>query len=224
LPVTAEDRGFVMEWWSWVLIGVAVVLAVLVVLALLRQRRRHALQDRFGPEYDRTVEGADSKRAAERALRDRERRHSELELVPLTRDARVKYTERWNVIQAAFVDEPREALAHADVLCDEVMSERGYPVGDEFEERADLVSVDHPDLVDNYRGAHLVRATEAGETTTEEMRRAFLHYRAMFGQLLADATEAPDDENAPSDRYEQPERSPEPQRVDRPEQITRRSA
>jgi len=176
-----------MDAWIWIVIAVVVVLVIVaVVAAAASRRRRHHLQDRFGSEYDRTVEGADRRREAERDLRDREARHDELDLRPLSDASRQRYTQQWQEMQQGFVDRPQVAVADADRLITDLMRERGYPV-DDFETRRDLVSVDHPDVVENYRTAHgiAVRTVE-GRTDTEELRQAVISYRALFEEMLVD--------------------------------------
>ncbi len=176
-----------MDAWIWIVIAVVVVLVIIIaVAAAARRRRRHHLQQRFGSEYDRTVEGADRRREAERDLRDREARHDELELRPLSEAARQRYTQQWQEMQSGFVDRPQVAVADADRLITELMRERGYPV-DDFDTRSELVSVDHPDVVENYRTAHGIAArTVEGRTSTEDLRQAVISYRALFEEMLAD--------------------------------------
>jgi len=163
---------------------VVVVLAI-VAAAVSRRRRRH-LQERFGSEYDRTLEGADHRRDAERQLRDREARHDELDLRPLSEASRQRYTQQWSDMQSGFVDRPQVAVSDADRLITDLMRERGYPV-DDFETRSDLVSVDHPDVVENYRTAHgIAQRTVEGRTSTEDLRQAVISYRALFEEMLSD--------------------------------------
>ena len=65
-----------------------------------------------------------------------------------------------------------------------VLGERGYPVED-FEQQADDISVEHPDVVENYRAAHaLALANDQGLASTEDLRQAFVHYRSLFAELL----------------------------------------
>src|SRR5262245_41056708 len=60
----------------------------------------------------------------------------------------------------------------------QVMTARGYPVGD-FDQRADDISVDHPNVVMNYRAAHDIAKSHAqGRASTEDLRQAMVHYRA----------------------------------------------
>jgi hypothetical protein len=177
-----------MPVWAWVLVGVAVALVVAVaVWQLVVQRRRHRLRDRFGPEYERTVSGADSRREAEAELREREERRAELDIRPLEAASRDRYRESWQRVQAEFVDRPAPAVDAADSLIQSVMVERGYPVED-LEDRIADVSVDHPWVVDNYRQGHrLAKLSASGEGTTEDLRRAMTHYRALFDELVEDA-------------------------------------
>jgi hypothetical protein len=175
-----------MDTWVWILIAVVAVLVVLGVLwYVAQQRRTRALQDRFGgSEYDRTIDKEGDRRAAERELRDREKRHEELELRPLSPEARRGFQQEWEETQAEFVDDPKGAVARADQLVQRVMKERGYPVED-FDQRAADISVDHPDLVEKYRTADgIARASERGEASTEDLRHSVRHYRALFIELL----------------------------------------
>ena len=167
-------------------IGVAVVILVVLALWLRARQRSHGLQNRFGSEYDRTLEGSESRKEAEQELRERERRREELDIIPLDDGARARYLEAWQGVQQRFVDAPAESVAEADVLVMQVMRDRGYPV-DDFERRAADVSVDHPDVVEHYRSAHAVAGrSRADGSDTEELRGAVVHYRALFEALLED--------------------------------------
>jgi len=181
-----------MPSWVWVVIAVAVVVVLAVVVwRALARRRTGRLQGQFGPEYDRTVETADSKREAEAELQAREERRQELEIRPLSTAARERYVARWQDVQAQFVDEPKSAVARADELIRSVMAERGYPVED-FEQRAADVSVDHPLVVENYREGHRLAQTDAdGAGTTEDLRQAMRHYRALFDELVEPGADDP---------------------------------
>ncbi len=181
-----------MAAWVWVLIAVAVVAVLAVVLwQALRRRRTGKLQERFGPEYDRTIESAESRRQAEAELQAREERRERLDIRPLSQSARDRYMDTWRVTQAQFVDDPRTAVASADSLIKSVMAERGYPVED-FEQRAADVSVDHPQVAENYREGHrLARASADGDDATENLRQAMKHYRALFDELVEPDSEAP---------------------------------
>jgi hypothetical protein len=174
-----------MPVWGWILIGIAVVLIIAAVIVLVTQQRRSSrLRQRFGAEYDRTVGDAGQRRAGEAALRHREEQRAGLDIRPLTPAARTRYSEQWLSIQERFVDQPDLAVTEADTLLTVVMNERGYPV-DDFEAQAALISVDHPDLVQNYRVAHRVmRQNRERRATTEELREALLRYRSLFEELL----------------------------------------
>lgn len=169
---------------------IVVVLVVLVVVALVAAAvvagRRRALKRRFGPEYDRVVAEQDSRGAAERELRDRERRHAELELTPLDPESRARYAAAWEELQVRFVDSPGETVGDADELVSRLIIERGYPTGD-FSDQIAHLSVDHARTLTHYRDAHEIRVrNERGEASTEELRQAVVHYRALFADLLGE--------------------------------------
>jgi hypothetical protein len=174
-----------MPSWGWVLIGIAAVLVCLVAgWRAFAARRRRGLKETFGPEYDRTIADAPTRREAESELAERQKRRDELDVRPLSREARDRYDEEWHRTQEHFVDDPAEAVGEADRLIQEVMRERGYPVED-FGQRAADVSVDHAEVVSNYRAAHGISvANERGKATTEDLRTAMVHYRSLFTELL----------------------------------------
>jgi hypothetical protein len=184
-----------MDAWVWIVIAVAaiVVLAVVVFLVARRVRQRRELRDWFGPEYDRSVESARSRRAAEGDLARRSERREGLEIRPLTQAAQQRYAAQWNELQRRFVDRPEVAVVEADDLITQVMRDRGYPV-DDFEAQSELVSVDHPGVVQNYRDAHgIYTRTTSGEASTEDLRRAVLAYRVLFEELVTDAARSDGD-------------------------------
>jgi hypothetical protein len=180
-----------MPAWAWILIVIAVVVVIAVAAwAAARRRRTARLRGGFGPEYDRTVDRAGGRSAAEAELRDRERRHDQVELRPLGSAEREALIEQWRGTQASFVDDPTSAVGAADRLIQQAMRERGYPIED-FEDRAALVSVDHPLVVERYRRAHAVAdANTAGTASTEDLRRAIQDYRALFAEIVEDSAEA----------------------------------
>ena len=173
-----------MEAWMWILVGVVIVaLAVVAFLAWQAQRRKR-LRDTFGPVYEQEVADADSRREAEAELEDRRKRREQLAIRPLGADAVDRYSRAWEGLQTQFVDDPVGATRDADRLVEQVMAERGYPMED-FESRADLVSVDHPTVVENYRSAHeTYLAYDRGDASTEDLRQAMVHYRSLFAELL----------------------------------------
>jgi hypothetical protein len=173
---------------SGALIAVLVVVLVAVAVAALllsRRRRTERLQQKFGPEYERAVTRTGDQRAAEAELAERAERRRELTIVPLDSAAHAAYQKEWKATQAKFVDDPGGATREADALVSRLMRDRGYPVDDDFDQQAAVVSVDHPDVVENYRAAHAVhRANEQGQAGTDDLREAFVHYRSLFAELL----------------------------------------
>lgn len=174
-----------MPTWAWILIGVGVaVVVVAIVIAALSRTRSRRLRQRFGPEYERTVYETGSRTDAERELEARQERREQLALRPLGREARERYSRQWQSTQEQFVDAPPAAVAAADELIQAVMLDQGYPMGD-FERRAADISVDHPDLVQNYREARrLSERSAAGRGSTEDLRRAMQLYRSLFEELM----------------------------------------
>lgn len=166
---------------------VLIVIVVLVALAafLIYQRSQSKrLEQRFGPEYERAVDDADSRRQAEKELSHREERRKELDIRRLDPQARQRYQEQWADVQQRFVDEPQGAVMDADRLVIEVMRDRGYPIED-FDQRAADISVDHPRVVDSYRSAHAIAVRVEGDRAdTEDLRQAVVHYRSLFEDLL----------------------------------------
>lgn len=170
---------------------VALVAAIGVAAWLFIQKQRtDQLQNRFGPEYDRTVAQQGGQKAAERELEQRAERVEHLQLRPLARDERDQFVARWQSVQAQFVDDPSGATSEADDLVGQVMATRGYPIGD-FEQRAADVSVNHPGVVEHYRAGHALALRSArGDADTEDLRQAFVHFRALFEDLLEVETDA----------------------------------
>ena len=172
--------------WVWIVVAVIVVAAVIALAVMaMRRRRSEELKKRFGPEYDRTVERRGARDEAESELQERFARRERLNIRRLTPGDRDRYAERWQHTQRRFVDQPPAAIAEADALVMEVMQARGYPVADDFEQRAADVSVDHPEVVEHYRAAHGISADATeGRASTEDLRQAMVHFRALFEELL----------------------------------------
>ena len=183
---------------------IIIVLAALVALAAiaaavwmyLQKKQTERLHSRFGTEYDRLAAAEGDRGRTEKALHEREKRVEKLKLVPLSPEDRDRLAGAWQLEQAGFVDDPRTAVANADKLVTEVMKARGYPMGD-FEQRAADISVDHSLVVTNYRIAHNIALRDrGGETSTEELRTALLHYRMLFEDLLEAHVAEPEKQKA----------------------------
>lgn len=168
---------------GWIIAAIVVVAIIVIVLALVGMRRRR-LRSRFGPEYDRVAEQSGSKWRADSELSARQQRRQKLDIRPLAPEVRDRYLRTWQQVQADFVDQPYESVASADRLVTQVMRDRGYPM-ENFDQHANDLSVDYPQLVDNYRGAHAI-ATRQRSANTEELRTAMLHYRNLFQDLLGE--------------------------------------
>jgi hypothetical protein len=180
-------------------ITIIIVYAALVSVAAaagwmyLQKKQTGRLRSRFGSEYDRLAEAEGGRGRVEKTLQEREKRVERLNLVPLSPEDRDRFAGAWQQEQAGFVDDPRAAVANADSLVTEVMKVRGYPMGD-FEQRAADISVDHSLVVKNYRIAHDIALRDSGETSTEELRTALLHYRMLFEDLLTGYAEEPENQ------------------------------
>jgi len=157
---------------------------------LLQRRRSAALRERFGPEYQHAVDQFGDERKAETELAAREKRVRSLNIRALSPQEQARFADAWKGAQARFVDAPSRAASEADILVKELMQVRGYPVGD-FEQRAADISVDHPDVVSNYRAAREIAVrNNAGKATTEDIRQAMVFYRSLFEELLETAQPA----------------------------------
>jgi hypothetical protein len=174
-----------MATWMWILILIAALVIVGLVAAIAaRQRRTAMLRQRFGDEYDRTVQAHEDRRAAEAELAGRQRKRAQLDIRPLADAERVRFAKDWHEVQERFVDQPSKAVVAADGLVSQIMRARGYPV-DNFESQSDLVSVDHPKLVADYRFAHAIyERSQTQQASTEDLREAMLRYRSLFDELL----------------------------------------
>jgi FtsZ-interacting cell division protein ZipA len=175
-----------MDALIWIVIAVAVVAIVVIAWRASQHHRTTELRDRFGPEYDRVVGEADDRREAESQLVERRERRDAIDVRPLPAAARDRYATSWQQVQSRFVDDPSSALEDADILVVDVMGARGYPI-DRFDDRTDTVSVDHPDVIEHYREGHrIAQLNQDGRASTEDLRQALVHYRAMFDVLLED--------------------------------------
>jgi hypothetical protein len=173
-----------------VILAIVVVIVGALVVLYLQRRRTTLLRERFGPEYEREVNEGGDRRRAEAKLAQRAERVEKFHLRSLAQADRDRFTQSWSRVQAHFVDAPAGAVAEADQLLGDVMATGGYPMVD-FEQRAADISVDHPVVTQNYRAAHEIAVRQAaGQATTEDLRRAMIHYRALFEDLVTESTDA----------------------------------
>jgi FtsZ-interacting cell division protein ZipA len=172
---------------TWMMIAGVAVLVLIVLGAWLidkKKKQSRRLKERFGSEYGRSVDDLGSRAKAESELKAREKRVEQLNIIPLEPSEAGRFSQIWKDLQGRFVDNPKSAVVQADQLVRELMLKRGYPMGD-FERRAADISVDHPEVVAHYRAAQAIATrSERGEADTEELRKAVVHYRALFEELL----------------------------------------
>ena len=174
-----------LDTQSWIILAAVVVLGLVAIGAwFYRRKQSHNLQERFGPEYGRTVSELGGRTKGESELKAREKRVERLDILPLAPPEAARFTEAWRALQSRFIDNPKGVVVEAEQLVRELMEKRGYPMGD-FERRAGDISVDHPDVVANYRSAQAIALRDQrGSADTEELRKAVVHYRALFDELL----------------------------------------
>lgn len=174
-----------LDTQTWIILAAVAVVALIAVGAwFYRRKQSHTLQEHFGPEYNRTVSELGSRTKGESELKAREKRVERLEIIALAPSEAARFSDAWQALQGRFVDNPKGAVVQAEQLVRELMDKRGYPMGD-FERRAGDISVDHPEVVANYRSAQAIAVREQrGSADTEELRKAVVHYRALFDELL----------------------------------------
>jgi hypothetical protein len=171
---------------TWIVVGVALAVVVIALVGafLYQKRQSRRLEHRFGPEYGRAVNELGTRAKAEEELKTREKRVERLTIVALSAADAARFAQAWKALQGSFVDDPKGVVAQADQLVRELLQKRGYPMAD-FERQAADISVDHPAVVANYRAAQAIAARDQrGEADTEELRKAVVHYRALFDELL----------------------------------------
>lgn len=197
---------------TWVLLAVVVVLLVIIGVLVARRQQSRRLKDEFGPEYGRVVAERGDQRAAEKELADRRQRVGKFEIRHLDPSAREHYLEQWAAAQRYFVDQPAGAVGEADELVQQVMHDRGYPVAEDFEQRAADISVEHPAVVENYRAAHGISIqARTAQASTEQLRQAMVHFRALFDDLLAPGDGGEADDASADERARDHDRTAVPQ-------------
>lgn len=176
------------------------ILAAIAVVAILlwvgvRRRRTERLRNRFGDEYDRTLETQGKRATAEATLQERKERVARFDIRPLSPQERGDFIRDWREVKAVFVDSPVEAVHHADRLLAAIMKARGYPMAD-FDRRYEDLTVDHGEVARHYREGHeITERHRLGEASTEDLRQAMIHFEALFDDLVNEV--APDDEARP---------------------------
>ena len=186
-----NTMGLTQQQIAAIVVIVLIVIAIVIIVAAWRKSRTMRLRRKFGEaEYERAVAESGGRTRAEAHLEDRAKRVSSFRLRSLSVDDRARFQNAWASVQAHFVDGPTGAVMEADRLLGDVMVARGYPLSD-FETRAADVSVDHPRVVQNYRAGHEIAARQLrGQASTEDLRRAMIHYRALFEDLIAEPSTA----------------------------------
>ena len=181
-----------MENWELIVIvavaAVALILVFAVVSATRRKRRRGHLQERFGPEYERTV-SAEGRKEGEQRLSTVEKEHDELDIKPLSPGARERYLEEWRQTEARFVNDPGDAARSADRIVVRVLEDRGYPTDLDTDGKVAHVAAEHPDVVERYRHGHEMLASDDDDHETENLRKAMIDFRAVFDELVVDERE-----------------------------------
>jgi hypothetical protein len=181
-----------METWVLIAIAAVAVVALIIVFAAVsaarKKRRQGHLQERFGPEYERTV-SAEGRKEGEARLSTVEQEHDELEIRPLSSASRERYLEEWRQTEARFVNDPEDAARSADRIIVRVLEDRGYPTDSDTDHKAAHVAVDHPDVVERYRHGHDMLAADDDDHETENLRKAMIDFRAVFDELVVDERE-----------------------------------
>ena len=183
----------------WIWIGLAVV-ALLIVVALVsrgsKRARSEHLREKFGSEYDHVVHETGSRKRAEQELLARAEEVEKYPIRALNATERDRYRGEWVRIEQRFLERPTTAVAEADELVADIMRVQGYPMGD-FDRHAAHLSVKHPRVVEHYRAGHKLITGTPASASTEDLRQAMLHYRALFTELVgtggADRTDVAQD-------------------------------
>lgn len=193
-----------MPGWAWIAIAVALIVVVAALAATTtrrKQRRRTTdLRGRFGDEYDRVLKSSGGRRKAEAELERRLEQRREVQIAAVRRSEREECESRWRDIEAQFDESPLPAIARADALVTTVLADCGYPMEVGFDERAALLSVDHPEAVEHYRRAHATfrRADESG-LSREDLYESLQHYRALLDEVVGNGRPP---QNPPGDEVE----------------------
>jgi hypothetical protein len=166
------------------------IVGLLFASSFSSRNRSRKLHDRFGTEFDPTVQTMDYEQKAQMELNERQKYVADLYIRPLSTADRERFLADWTAVQSNFVDEPGQAIGDADNLVKEVMQIRALPVSN-FDQRAADLSVSYPALVSNYRAAREVAIkNEQHLANIEELRQALFHYQSLFEELLGTEADA----------------------------------
>ena len=171
-----------------VIIATAVIAAVLVVAAL-NERRMRRLREPYGFEYERLAQELGGRRAADRELMRRRRLHDQLDLRPVDDGELRAFAESWEHVQGEFLDDPAVALDDAGHLVEQALDARGYPAGPP-EDRIALASVEDGRILREFCEASTVSdslRSAPDQVSTETLRVALTQYRDTFDHLLGGA-------------------------------------
>src|SRR5438045_489020 len=110
-------------------IGLIIAIIIIALLAIgafawwtaSRKKKTAQLQERFGPEDERAVSSTGRRSEAEKELAERQNRVEKLHIRELDMGDRQSFASEWQVVQAKFVDNPKQAIGEADSLVQKVM-------------------------------------------------------------------------------------------------------
>jgi hypothetical protein len=155
-------------------VAIAAAIAIAVIMALSGREDRFDRRRALSAGRTSDVSGPPQPDA----------RRTPIRIVPLGREDGMRFAHAWHVLQIRFLDDACGAVAEADRLLGEVMDARGYPLG-EIDAYATDISACQPRIVPNYRAAReLALRLDRGAASLQDLRTAFVHYHALFHDLL----------------------------------------
>ena len=157
-------------------IVIAAITLAIAAWSISRVQRTKQLRSKYGPDYDQMVQSEGAGIGKKRSIR------------PLSSEELSRFADAWWRVQNGFANSPKIAVIDADKLAIEVMTTLGYPVSD----HAADIPLHHLRPLENFREAHniaeLCRQDRAG---IEELRRAMIHYHALFQDQLGNPVANP---------------------------------
>ncbi len=108
-----------LDTQTWIILAGVIVLALIALAAwfFYQKKQSHRLQQRFGPEYGRTVNEFGSRDKAESELKARESRVEHLNIVPLAPPEAARFSQAWAVFRAASLITPRVSSSRRTSWC-----------------------------------------------------------------------------------------------------------